>query len=56
MLSSVSTLIHDTYLPLFMSEVLQLSNARVSVPGKRAKGERGSTSEDSTHDMARSPC
>lgn len=29
MLSSVSTLLHDTYLPLYMSEVLHMSNTKV---------------------------
>lgn len=30
MLSSIATLMHDTYLPLFMSEVLQMSNTKAS--------------------------
>lgn len=29
MLSSISTLLHDTYLPLYMSEVLQMSNTKM---------------------------
>jgi len=29
-LSSVATLIHDTYLPLYLSEELKLSNTKVS--------------------------
>ena len=33
MLSSVATLLHDTYLPLFMSEVLHMSNTRVRTEG-----------------------
>lgn len=29
MLCSVATLIHDTYLPVYLSEVLHLSNSKV---------------------------
>lgn len=32
-LSSVATLIHDTYLPIYLSEVLGLSNTKVHKPG-----------------------
>ena len=31
-LSSVATLIHDTYLPLYLSEELKLSNTKASLP------------------------
>lgn len=31
-LSSVATLIHDTYLPLYLQDVLGLSNTKVSTP------------------------
>lgn len=30
MLSSIATLIHDTYLPVYLQDVLGLSNTRVS--------------------------
>ena len=30
MLASIATLMHDTYLPLYMTEVLHLSNTSVS--------------------------
>lgn len=32
MLSSIATLIHDTYLPVYLQDVLGLSNTRVSTP------------------------
>lgn len=32
MLSSVATLIHDTYLPLYLQDVLGMSNQKVGTP------------------------
>ena len=34
MIASIATLIHDTYLPLYMREVLGLSNTSVGLPAR----------------------
>lgn len=49
MLCSVATLIHDTYLPVYLSEVLHLSNSKVrgggAVGGGLYRRDGGGTPE-----------